>query len=276
MSFRARVWCLLTAVVLPAPPLAAGVSLHYGGPVGQVAEYRLTTRMSGYQVSLGERRPIAAEAEWKLREEVLSCDADGSVTVRLTPRLVKMKDPTGAFNGRLANPPPVQLRLSPTGEVLASAIEGEAATGMLERALASLLAQPLSVVLPAEPAEVGVPWRWEKDGASQENTLLEVDEARRQARLAGTATTPLTLSERSEALGLETRLTGSETQTSTLDLLLEAGVPLRHQGTSTLRSNTEVTLESPDGPRTFSLELEATVAFDLRLLRLNGAPVAPA
>jgi hypothetical protein len=275
MLLRARAWCLLAAVALPASPLAAGVSLHYGGPAGQVAEYSLMTKMTGHQVSLGERRPIAAEAEWELREEVLSRDPDGTFTVRLTPRLVKIKDPTSAFNGRLANPPPVQLRLSPTGEVLASAAEGEAATGMLERALASLLAQPLSVVLPAEPAEIGVPWRWEKEGASQENTLLEVDEARQRARLVGTARTPLAVSERSEALGLETRLTGSQTQTSTLDLLLEAGLPLRHQGTSTLQSNTEVVLEPSAGPHTFSLELQATVVFDLRLLRLNGAPVAP-
>ncbi len=207
MSLRGYAYCLLAAIVLPAAPLAAGVSLQYGGPVGQVAEYRLATTMTGHQVSLGQRRPIAAEAEWELREEVLSRDPDGTTALRLTARLVKMKDPTGAFSGCLASPPPLQLHLSPTGEVLASAPEGEGA-GMRERALASLLAQPLSVCLPAEPVEVGVPWRWEKEGASQENT--------------------------------------------------------------------EVALESPAGSHTFSLELEAEVTFDLRLHRLNGAPVAPA
>lgn len=278
MSLHARACGVLVAICLAASPLSARVSLRYGGPVGQVAEYRLTTKMTGHQVSLGQRRPIAAEAEWEVREEVLSRDPDGATTRRLTARLVAKKDPTGAFTGGPSGLPVLEVRVSPTGEVLASAPEGAGTAGMLERALASLLARPVPVMLPAAPAEIGVPWRWERDGASQENTLLAVDESAcgGRARITSTGTAPLALAEQSEALGLGTRLTGSETQTSTLDLLLEAGVPLRHQGKSVVQSNAEVALESPAGSHTFSLALEATVAFDLRLLRLNGAPVTPA
>ena len=265
---------MLAALLLAATPALAAGTLTYRGTVGQVAEYRVTTRAVGEQISLGQRRPINVETEYEVREEVLACGADGSLHLQVTGRAVQVKDATHAFNGQRLDLPPLQVHVSARGEILSAGAATPGGAGMQANAAAALLAQSLPMILPPGPVEPGGLWQWERSGASQENRLVEIaGEGPRIARITGTARAPIAFQERSEALGLTSDLTGTEAQTSTLDLSLDSGVTLRHKGILSLQTKTEVKMESSEGSRSFAIELRLRVDFDSRLVKLDGKPV---
>lgn len=266
---RALAAVLFSLALAPSP--AAAEMLTYRGAVGRVAEYRVTVQATGQQTSLGESRPVRVEAEYAVREEVLSCDAEGNLQLQVTGRVVKVKDTTRAFSNQRLDLPPVLLLVSPRGELLgAEALSGE--TGMRERAAAELLPQFLPVLLPTGPVEPGQTWEGESQGVKQTNRLLEVKAGR--ARIASQVRAPLSFADTSGALGLSTTVTGRQTQTSTLELDLISGLALQHKGNLVLQAGTEVAMETPEGRRRFPLELELRVAFESRLVRLEGRPLA--
>jgi hypothetical protein len=262
-----------TLLVLALTTPAAAETLSYRGEVGRVAEYQVTTRATGRQLSLGERRPVRVEAEYAVREEVVASEEDGSFHVQVTGRAVKVKDGTRAFGSQRLDFPAILLYLSPRGEVLGSEAVSEA-VGVRAGAGAALLGQFLPVVMPTGPVEAGQTWEWERDSAKQTNRLVEV--RGRAARIASTARAPVAFTERSSALGLTTAVAGTQTQTSTLDLDLDSGVVLHHKGNLALRTKTEVAMETAEGRRTFPLEMELRLAFESRLVRLDGQPVSAA
>jgi len=266
---------IVVAMLLPARPGLAAEELVYRGELGRVAEYRVTTKATGRQISLGERRPIEVEAEYEVREEVVACDPDGSFRIQVTGRAVTVNDRSRAFGGQRFEPPPVQIHVSPRGEILgAGAIPEDGLTSLRANAAAALLGQCLPVIMPSGPLEPGDRWEWEEGDAKQSNRLVEVTGGTsRVARVSGTAHAPIVLQERSEALGLTTEMTGMGRQTSTLDLLLDSGLVLRHKGNLALQTKTKVRMESPEGPRTFLIEMHLRVEFDSRLIRLGGKPV---
>jgi len=275
MRTRKHPLAFIVALAVSAAPALTAETLAYRAEVGRVTEYRVTTKTTGQQVSLGERRPINVEAEYQVREEVLSTDPDGNARVRVTGRTVSVKDATRAFGGPRLDLPPVELRVSPRGEILgAGAITPEGAAGMRKNATAALLAQSLPVIMPSGPVEAGMKWDWVKGDATQTNHLVETTgENPRVAHIASVARSPVVFRERSEALGMTARLTGLETQVSTLDLALDTGVTLRHKGNLVMETKTEVQMESAEGPRTFQIELRLRVEFDSRLVKLDGKPV---
>ena len=268
-------FAIIAALAVSAAPALPAETLAYRAEAGRVTEYRVTTKARGQQVSLGERRPINVEAEYEVREEVLSTDPEGNARLRVTGRTVSVKDLTRAFGGPRLDLPPVELRLSPRGEILgAGAITPEGAPGMRENATAALLAQSLPVIMPSGPVEAGMKWEWVKGEATQTNHLVETTgENPRVARIASSARAPVVFEERSEALGMTAHLTGLETQVSTLDLALDSGVTLRHKGNLVMETKTKVRMESAEGPRTFQIEMHLRVEFDSRLVKLDGKPV---
>jgi hypothetical protein len=215
------------------------------------------------------------EAEYQVRQEVLSCDPDGSFHVQVTGHLVRTKDPTRTFGNQRLDLSPVEMHVSPRGEVLrANAISRDGLTTIRENTTAALLAQSLPVITPSGPVAPGASWEWRNGNAMQTNRLVQVrDEGVRLARISGTARGPVALSERSEALGLTTSVTGTQTQTSVLDLDLALGIPWRHKGNLALNTKTQVQMESAEALHTFHMEMNLRVEFDSRLVRLDGRPV---
>lgn len=272
MKCASAIALLLLLITASAP---ASEILTYRGQVGRVTEYLVTTKATGYQVSLGERKPISVEAEYQVREEVLSCDPDGTFHLQVSGHTAKVKDPTHAFGNQQLDLMPVQMQVSPNGEILrTSAVTPSGLTTMRENAVAALLAQSLPVVTPSGPVAPGESWEWRSGDVVQTNRLVElVQEEVRLARISGTARGPLALSERSEALGLTTNMTGMQTQTSTLDFDLGLGIPRRHKGNLALQTNTEVQMESAQGLRAFQIRMNLRVEFDSRLVRLDGRPL---
>jgi hypothetical protein len=263
-------WFFAALLLALAGPASASVVLHYSGPVGQVTTYRLSMKVTGRQVNLGSPRPIKAELEYELQEEVVGSDPDGGLLLQVSGRVVNMKDLTGALTGRPQILPLVNVHVSARGEILdpaatpAATIDGQA--------LSAFLSQPLPVILPAAAVETGAIWKWEKHGAKQSNTLLSRD-GPEMAHLRSRGSAPVTAEVVSKALGLTTRITGLQWQTSTLDLLLNPGLILHHKGTITLQTKSEITMEAPAGRRAFLLEMKARIDFNLDLIRLNGKPV---
>ena len=265
------------AAVLLASPAGAQVVLSYQGPTGRVVDYRLSLQASGEQTSLGERRPIAVQAEFELREEVVATGPAGSFLLHVQARALAVKDPTGTFaTGERSRFPEVELLVTHRGEVLSSRIGTAGETGPFERAFASLMMAPGLVVLPTGPAVVGEEWTWEEAGAFQRSRLLSVVDgaAGRVAKIATSARSPLRLEERSEALGVTAHLAGEETGASELELLLDTGTTLRHKGEAHLTTNGEISLQLSQGARRFPVSSKMRVRFDLRLVRVDGRPVA--
>jgi len=252
----------------------AAETLTYHGTEGRVAEYRLTVTATGEQESLGVQRPINVELKYVLREQVQPTSAEGNYTVQLSGQVVSMKDKTSAFGSQRFDLPPMNMQLSPRGEMLSSAFADAQKATLSTRAFTSLLAQPPQVILPEGPVEVGATWEWSKDGATQSNRLQEILESpRRIARIATAEHTPVALHEASMPLGLHTEVAGQEDATGTMDFSPELGLALRHQGKSTVQADTKVTLEAADGTHSFSMHLNLRITFDLQLLRVDGTVV---
>lgn len=259
-------------------PLEAGeVTLRYRGEVGRVAEYRLSLKVTGEQVSLGERRPVRLEAELELREEIVASGPEEMV-VRAEARPLKVKEPNGRFGAASQGSwPEVMVRITGQGEMLESSLsESRAHAGPFERAFASLLARPLLVVLPGQAVSPGARWQWEGKGARQTNRLLSVSGSNSGpvARIASSARAPVEVEEESAGLGVTTRVSGEETQVCQLDLLVEAGLAVRQKGEMSVRTAGEITLELPDGVRRFPVNSEMKASFDLRLVRVRRPRVA--
>ncbi|MCJ7821939.1 MAG: hypothetical protein MUQ26_02460 [Armatimonadetes bacterium] len=269
---------VLAAVLSPAgAAVSQGIELEYRRPLGQVVEYRLFIDASGEQTALEERRPVRLSAELALTEEVIAQGKDGALWLRVGARAVDVKDPSGTFaTGKRGDWPDIRVRMTPRGEVLdVSLATGEDRPGMAERSFVSLMVQPAPVVLPLHPVAVGDEWEWESGEARQQSRLVEVsgEGANRVARIASESQSPLELTEASDALGLTTRMSGDVTQRSDVELLLAHGLVARHKGHMDIRTNSEVTLELPEGQRTFEMQSTLKIDFDLRLARIDGQPV---
>ena len=270
-----RVGCCALLLLLSVWPLAAAETLTYHGRVGRLVEYRLTFTATGQQISLGVSKPIQVEAEYVLREQVLSVEPDGSLFLQLSGRVTKWEDRTGLFNGQRADLPPTQVHLSPRGEVLeATPVTTGGDPDLRARTAAALFSYPLPTLLPEGPIEIGATWEWEKAGATQSSRLAAVEEGvPRVARITTTGQAPIALHEASEPLGLTTGVTGRETQSGTLEFSPERGLALWHKGKADLETKTEVGLDAPGGARTFTMSLKARVTFLLTLIRVDGKPV---
>jgi hypothetical protein len=278
MSSAVAALALLAVVLSPAGAAAPpGIELEYRRPLGQVVEYRLLIEASGEQTALEERRPVRLSAELALTEEVIAQGKDGVLWLRVGARVVEVKDASGTFGtGRRGDWPDVQVRMTRRGEVLdVSLATGERPPGMAERSFVSLMSQPAPVVLPPGRVAVGEEWAWESGEARQRSRLVEVsgEGAKRVARIASESQSPLELAEASDALGLTTRMSGDVTQRSEVELLLAHGLVARHKGQMDLRTKSEVTLELPEGQRTFEMQSALKIDFDLRLARIDRQPV---
>jgi hypothetical protein len=263
-----------------APPATApvrGALLRYDRPLGQLARYHISLDVHGVEVSLGERLPVKWQAEVEVAEEVIARGADGSVWLRVTSRLTDVTDSNGVFaNGATVEWPETRLHLSPRGEVLETAqpdTKGDARAR--ERAFAALVTQVSPIILPQGPAQPGDQWQVETGSGRQTNRLLSLQGSgdRQVARIASVATSPLAIDESVDELGLRTHLAGEARQTSELDLLLSSGLVRRHTGRTHIVTRSQTTLSLPDGPQVFNMESNLTIAFEIRLLTVDGRPV---
>jgi hypothetical protein len=267
--------CLLLLMACASAVLAqpaAPYQLAYGGRLGETAVSRLILTAEGEQTSLDERRPVRLEAEYELRERVVSVEPDGSFRIEVNSHLVRAKDPSHLLNG-YGDPKPQQVRVSARGEMLEVAPSADGA-GLRERAATALLGQPQLVVLSEGSMEAGAAWDWAKEGRTQTNRLVAVQGGVAKVTSAGKG--PVSLHERSQALGLSTDLEGTVEQTSTLELELATGHLRRHRGTMTLRTDTEIGLAAETGSRTLHATLRLQITFDERLVRVEGPPAPPA
>lgn len=266
-----RRWHPLLILLLMAAPPAAAEALTYHGLAGRVAEYRMTVTGTGEQVSLEVRRPVRVEAEYLVREEVVSVQPDGSLWLLVSSKAVKVTDQTGAFGATGGEFPAQRVHVSRRGEVLEAApVKGESEPGMRARA-AAVLTRPQPVILPEGPAAVGATWEWEKQGGKQTNRLEGMTGGR--VRIATSSRTPLGLQEASAALGLTAVMSGEETEAGTAEFSSELGLMVRHKGNGRVRTKTQVSMEAPDGRRTFTMALELRTAFEEQLVRVDGKPV---
>jgi hypothetical protein len=146
--------------------------------------------------------------------------------------------------------------------------------GPYQRAFASLMTAP-QVILPTGPAAVGDSWAWECNGSRQSSRLAAV---RRSpygmvARVETTIKASIRVREESVGIGLETSVSGNETQTSVLDLLADIGIVLRNKGVARSTTNGKAVLQLTHGPKVFPIASEIALNFDLRLVRLDGKPI---
>ncbi len=267
----------VTLLFLATAPAAAAEDLRYLGTPGRVTDYRLTLCATGQQVSLGERRPVRVTAEYALREEVTAVEPDGSLRLRVTGKPIEVKDGTGAVGGPRAGWPTWRLHISPRGEVLEMTTEGGEAQASLAARAAASLAQPRPIILPAGPVEAGATWQSEAEGATQTGRLVSVTAGPSPvARLAVTGRMPLKLHESSAPLGLDVDLTGSESEEGTVEFSVAEGRVLSHKGNAVLQTKTQVTLATPQGNRTFPMELALRVTFELRSVKSSSGPARPA
>jgi hypothetical protein len=277
----------------PSPPCRAGVPtpaatrLAYHPPVGQVASYVAVFEVSGEQVSLDERRPVKVHAEVELREEVIAQEADGSSWLRVSGKLLKVRDASGTFGvGQHGDWPEVEVRVSPRGEVLearpgsaegwpkASSGSPRDRPGPLQRAFADMLREPAAVVLPEGPVAVGEAWRWEANGAWQSNRLLGISARRYQiADILSFGREPISLEERSEALGVTTKVSGEQRQTCHVGLMLPQGLMATAKGEMQIRTRGETALKLAQREERFAVRSDLRVAFNVRLTRLDGQSV---
>ncbi len=147
MMRLARALCALALVTSAlAPATRAGSLLRYGGHRGQVAVYRLSLSATGQQVSLGERRPVAVEAEFELREEITATGPAGAITARIVPVVISTRDSASAFgNGERSIFPTIEVTIDERGQVLATQPLSDEHVGPYQRAFASLMAAPGAV-----------------------------------------------------------------------------------------------------------------------------------
>ena len=253
----------------------AGSLLRYGGHRGQVAVYRLSVSAVGQQMSLGERRPVSVEAEFELREEITATGPAGAITARIVPVVISTRDSAGAFgNGERSIFPTIEVTIDERGQVLATRPLSDEHVGPYQRAFASLIAAP-GAVMPTGPAMVGDSWTWESDGSRQTSRLAAVRHGSYGvvARVETAMTAPIRLQEESVGLGLKTSMSGNETETSVLDMLVDTGVVLRNKGVARSATKEQVVLQLAHGPKAFLMASDITVSFDLRLVRLDGKPI---
>jgi hypothetical protein len=276
-AFIATIATLALAICPIARPASTGETLRYARPLGQRADYRLTLEAGGQQISLDEKIPVHWRGEAEYTEEVIAATSEADYSLRVRGGLVAVEDATGSLAGGMMDHwPDLILRVTPRGELLdvSLATEGNASAAR-ERAVAALAAHPVAIVLPAGPADVGADWYWEQNGSRQLNRLLAVEESPegRIAHIASTAYAPLRLNEQSQALGLRTHLEGTVSQESTMDLLLSSGVVARHKGEMHVQTTSTVDLALRDGGETFAMSSDLRIAFDARLLSIDGRPV---
>jgi hypothetical protein len=152
---------------------------------------------------------------------------------------------------------------------------GSEPAGPSERAFSSLMLQPAPVVLAENPVQVGDEWEWAEGPRGQRNRLVEVVEVEggQVARIASQGRGLLRLEEGSPALGLTTRVEGQQRQTSEMELLVEEGLVVRHQGQLSLHTESETVLVVAGEERVFPMRSDLSIDFDLRLLRVDGRPV---
>lgn len=267
---------LIVCSLLQLPAVPSGVQLVYGPQLGQVASYVAVFEVSGEQVSLDERRPVKVHAEVELREEVIAQEADGSSWLRVSGKLVKVQDASGTFGvGQHGDWPEVEVRLSPRGQALeARPGSADERPGPLQRAFADMLRAPAAVVLPEGPVAVGETWRWEANGAWQSNRLLGVHVGRYQvADILSSGREPISLEERSDALGVTTKVSGEQRQTCHVGLMLPQGTMATAKGEMQLRTRGETVLQLSEKKERFPTTSDLTVAFSIRLVQLSGEPV---
>ncbi len=263
-------------VLATKPP--TGIILRYDRPLGQVARYRVSLDVQGVEVSLGERLPVKWKAEVEISEEVIARGSDGSIWLRVTSRPIKVSDSNGTLaNGAAIQWPATRVYLSSRGEVLKAAEpDTEGSPHARERAFASLLTQAAPIVLPEGAVQLGDEWQAENGSARQTNHLVSISGVgeHQTARITSVADLSLNTVESIEELGMDTHLGGEVRETSQLDLLIHAGLTLRHKGRSHIVTTTKTTLALPEGPpEEFVMESDLTLAFNIRLVAVNGMPV---
>jgi len=286
---------LALAALLSQPPAAPSrVQLAYRSPVGQVATYLVVFEVNGEQVSLNERRPVSIRAEAELREQVIACEEDGSFWLRVSGKLLKAQDAGGTFGaGQHADWPDVEVHMSMLGETMearpvvsrqragtAPPYSAERHAGPFQQAFADVLGQPVAVVLPVGAIGVGEAWCWERNGAWQSNRLLGMSGKPCQvAHIASSGREPIALEGRSEALGVTTKVTGEQRQTSEVRLLLPQGVTATATGQMRVQTRSETVLEVPASAgmtqeqQRFPMRSDLKIIFRIRLLALDGEPL---
>lgn len=275
---------LLTLICYPAAastpdvaPAPAGIGLTYDRPLGQVAVYRMSLEARGAQNSLGERLPVRWKAQFELVEEVVAKGKDGTLWLRSRSRLLDVTDSAGTLAGGMpARWPTIQVRLTPRGELVdVSPAIDEPNPGPRERGLTSLMMQAGAIVLPEGRLPVGQEWTYESEGLRQTSRLVSAAgaEGDRTAHISTSASSPLALDQTSPELGLTTRLTGRVQQQSELDLLLARGLVARHTGEMRIETSSQAALDLPEGSAPFEMTADLTVAFDIRLVAIDGEPV---
>ena len=260
-------------------PAAAGRGsvLRYHRPLGQVAQYHLSLDVQGGEVSLGERLPVRWKAEAEVSEEVIARAGDGSFWLRVTSRPIETTGGNGAFaNGAAAQWPGIRLHLSPRGEVLEAAEpETRGPAPARERAFAALMTDASPVILPEGPVVPGDHWQGQSNASHQTNRLVSLQGGgdKQIARIASVATSPLTLDETVDQLGLQTHLSGEARQSSELWLLVASGLVRRQTGRTHIVTKSQTTLSLPEG-RPFD-ELRVTPHGTVRATpsEVEGRPV---
>jgi len=258
-------------LVLPAGQASAAILLRYHGQVGQVARYRLSIEATGRQISLGERRPIHVKAELELRQEVINTGPVGTLTMRVNPRILALKDPTGVLvGGERSHLPEIHLQMTPLGEVVAAQASSDEHIGPFQRTFASFISAAGLVVLPEQAIRVGESWQWEKGGMRQNSKLISIESGKMGlvARIATTATSAIGLAAFSENLGLETSLSGLAAGKHELVLLIDKGIAYCDKGVTFAATRGEISLALPSGVRKFPVASETRVQFDLRLIEI--------
>jgi len=255
----------------------AGIELTYDRPLGQITQYRLALDARGEQKCLGERLPVRWKAQFEIVEEVVAKGIDGTLWLRVRARLLDVRDSAGTLAGGMpARWPAVQMKLTPRGELIdVSPAIDETNPGIRERSLASLMLQPGAIVLPSAPVQAGDEWTHDAAGVQQTSRIVSIagPEGDETARISTVASSSLALDEASPALRLATRLTGQMQQESEADLLVGRGLVARHTGELHLATQSQSTLDLPNGAVPFEMEADLTVVFNVKLVAIDGKPV---
>ncbi len=259
-------------------PPVAGAILRYDRPVGQVARYHVALDVRGAEVSLDERIPVRWKAQFDLSEEVIAREPDGSFWLRVVSSPMVSTDGNGVFaNDAAMRWPVVRLHISQRGELLEPVQpETNDQSRAVERALASLITEAGPVTFPENPVLPRSRWTSQCAEATQTNRLVALKGApgREVARISSMTASPLALEEEIAELGLVTSLTGQSRQTSEIEFLTASGLVRRQSGSARITTQSQVTLALPGGQQLFTLQSDLTMAFNLRLVAINGQPVS--